>query len=159
MRPEPFIPQTTNHKDYFVRDRLSGLVWHRCKHRVLYADTDRSQVVYHATYLKYFELGRGALMRDAGYSYRSIEADGHLYPVIEAGVKYYTPLQYDDSMWVHTRPAELERVRLRFDYIITSEQSGAIICKGFTRHCALNQQGKPMGIESKMTHLWEVFPS
>ena len=159
MRPEPFIPETTDGDKRYVRDKVSDLIWHRCKHRTLYADTDRSQVVYHATYLQYFELGRGALMRDAAYSYRSIEAGGNIYPVIEIGVKYYTPLHYDDSMWVHTRPAKLERVRLRFDYIITSEETGAIICKGHTRHCALNQLGKPTGIEPKMMHLWEVFPS
>ncbi len=159
MRPEPFIPETTNGDEHYVKDKVSGLIWHRCKHRTLYADTDRSQVVYHATYLKYFELGRGTLMRDAAYSYRSIEDSGCIYPVIEVGVKYYTPLHYDDPMQVHTRPAELEHVRLRFDYIITSEETGTIMCKGFTRHCALNLHGKPMGIEQKMMYLWEVFPS
>ncbi len=159
MRPEPFIPQTTDGDEHYVRDKASGLIWHRCKHRTLYADTDRSQVVYHATYLQYFELGRCSLLRDAAYSYRSIEAGGHIYPIIEIGVKYHTPLHYDDPMWIHTRPAELERVRLRFDYIITSEETGAIVCKGFTWHCALNQRGKPIGIEPKMSYLWEVFPS
>jgi len=158
MRPEPFIPEMTDDKRY-VKDKAGGLIWHRCKHRTIYADTDRSEVVYHATYLKYFELGRSSLMRDAAYSYRSIEEGGSLYPVIEVGVRYYTPLYYDDLMWVHTRPAELERVRLRFDYVITSKETGAIICKGHTRHCALNQRRKPMAIEPKMAYLWEVFPS
>ncbi len=159
MKPEPFIPETTDGDERYVKDKVSGLIWHRCNHRTLYADTDRSQVVYHATYLKYFELGRGTLMRDAAYSNRSIEESGYIYPVIEVGVKYHAPLYYDDSMQVHTRPAELERVRLRFDYIITSEKTGAIVCKGFTRHCALNQKWKPIGIEPKMMHLWEIFPS
>jgi len=40
-----------------------GLVWHICKHRVLYADTDCSRTVYHSNYLHYFELGRTSLMR------------------------------------------------------------------------------------------------
>jgi len=159
MRPDPFIPQTTNAGEHYVRDKVGGLIWHRCRNRTLYADTDRSQVVYHATYLQYFELGRGSLLRDTAYSYRSIEDSGNLYPVIEVGVKYYTPLYYDDSMWVHTRPGELSKARLCFDYIITTEETGAIVCKGFTQHCALNQQGKPIGIQPKMKYLWEVFPS
>ncbi len=31
----------------YVRDQTTGLIWHRTVHRTLYADTDRSQVVYH----------------------------------------------------------------------------------------------------------------
>jgi acyl-CoA thioester hydrolase len=61
-------------------------------------------------------------------------------------------------MYIHTRPAELERVKLRFDYIITHEQSGEIVCIGYTRHCAINPSGTPVGIDAKTVRLWEIFP-
>jgi acyl-CoA thioester hydrolase len=64
MRPKPFIPEFLD-KPSLVRDTNSGKIWHRCEQRTLYADTDRSQVVYHANYLRYFEFGRASLMRDA----------------------------------------------------------------------------------------------
>ncbi|HBH87220.1 MAG TPA: acyl-CoA thioesterase, partial [Syntrophaceae bacterium] len=57
-----------------------------------------------------------------------------------------------------TRPAELERVKLRFEYIITHGETGEIICKGFTKHCALNSSGKPVAIDRKTVHLWDNFP-
>ena len=41
--------------------------------QVLYADTDMMGVIYHANYLKYFEVGRVGLMEDAGYSYVEME--------------------------------------------------------------------------------------
>jgi acyl-CoA thioester hydrolase len=53
MRPKPFVPQPLDRPSY-VRDAKTGLVWHRCALRTLYVDTDRSQVVYHANYLRYF---------------------------------------------------------------------------------------------------------
>ena len=53
--------------------------------RTLYADTDRSTVVYHANYLRYFEFGRASLMRDAAYPYREIEESGYVYPIIDLG--------------------------------------------------------------------------
>lgn len=141
-----------------MRDRNSGLVWHRCTNRTLYADTDRSQVVYHGNYLRYFELGRASLMRDAAYPYKEIEESGFIYPIIEVGVQYYSPLRYDDAMYVQTRPGGLERVKLQFDYIITHQQSGEIVCTGFTRHCATNASGVPVGIDPKTRQLWKNFP-
>ena len=158
MRPEPFMPVALNDDERYVKDKTGGLVWHRCSNRVLYADTDRSQLVYHANHLRFFELGRATLMRDAAYPYREIEESGYTYPIIEVGIKYYGPLYYDDSMWIHTHPAELERVRLRFDYIITNGQTHEIACKGFTRHCAVNSSGIPVAIDEKTVHLWKVFP-
>ena len=158
MRPAPFKPELLDGDPRFVRDRVGGKVWHRCKSRILYADTDRSQVVYHGNYLRYFELGRATLMRHTAYPYREVEASGFVYPIIEVGVQYFAPLYYDDPMWVHTHPAEIERVRLRFDYIITHRESGETICKGFTRHCATNASGVPVAIDEKTAHLWKVFP-
>jgi acyl-CoA thioester hydrolase len=97
-------------------------------------------------------------MRDTAYSYREIEENGFIYPIIEIGASYYSPLYYDDAICIHTRPAILERVRLRFDYAITHEPTHEIICKGFTRHCAVNPSGIPVEIDEKTVHLWRVFP-
>ncbi|NQU15109.1 MAG: acyl-CoA thioesterase [Desulfobacteraceae bacterium] len=158
MRPKPFIPEIFENDERYVKDKTGGLVWHRCRNRVLYADTDRSQIVYHANHMRFFELGRASLMRDAGRSYREIEESGYIYPIIEVGIQYYTPLYYDDPMWIHTHPAKLERVRLQFDYVITHADSGDIVCKGFTRHCALNSSGRPVAIDEKTINLWKTFP-
>lgn len=158
MRPRPFVPDPLGGDSTYVRDKTSGLVWHCCRLRTLYADTDRSQVVYHANYLRYFEFGRASLMRDAAYPYREIEASGYVYPVISTGLDYFRPLLYDEAMRIHTRPAELERVKLRFDYVITHEPSGDIVCIGFTRHCAVNASGVPVAVDAKTVRLWEIFP-
>jgi acyl-CoA thioester hydrolase len=163
MRPQPFHakPIDGNFSEstaIFVRDENTGLVWHRCSYRTLYADTDRSQVVYHANYLRYFEFGRGSLMRDAAYPYREIEASGYVYPVIEMGATFHQPLFYDDAMWIHTRPSLMERVKLQFDYIITKSETEELICTGFTRHCALNGSNVPVKIDPKTIHLWNNFP-
>ena len=158
MKPKPFVPVPLDGKSPYVRDKTDSLVWHRCEQRTLYVDTDRSQVVYHANYLRYFEFGRASLMRDVGYPYREIEADGYIYPIIEIGVSYFQPLYYDDVMCIHTRPSELERVRLRFEYVITHGETGQIACKGFTRHCAVNPKGTPVEVDRQTAELWRTFP-
>ena len=158
MKPKPFVPVPLNGHASYVRDETKGHVWHRCSLRTLYADTDRSQVVYHANYLRYFEFGRATLMREAAYPYREIEESGYVYPIIEIGVSYFRPLYYDDSMCIFTRPTRLERVRLRFEYVITHQESRDIACKGFTRHCAVNSKGTPVEVDEKTAQLWINFP-
>ncbi len=158
VKPKPFIPKTFNGQEKYIRDESDGLVWHRCKHRTIYADTDCSKVVYHANYLLYFEIGRGSLMREAAYPYKEVEESGFVYPIIEIGVQYYNPLYYDDPMWIHTRPGEKERVKMMFDYVITHAESGDLVCKGFTKHCAINSNGNPTAIDEKTISLWEKFP-
>jgi acyl-CoA thioester hydrolase len=108
--------------------------------------------------MRYFEFGRASLMRDTAYPYREIEESGYVYPIIEVGAAYYNSLHYDDSIAIHTRPALLERVRLRFDYVILSEETHEIVCRGFTRHCAVNASGHPVQVDPKTAQLWKLFP-
>ena len=44
--------------------------------RVRYADTDQMGITYHANYLVWFEVGRTDWLRETGWSYREMEADG-----------------------------------------------------------------------------------
>jgi acyl-CoA thioester hydrolase len=74
-------------------------------------------------------------------------------------VTYIAPVYYDDAIGIYTRPALLERVRLRFEYVITLEQSRELACKGFTRHCAVNANGTPVEVDEKTARLWQIFPT
>jgi len=158
MKPKPFRPEALSDSSSYQGDLETGLVWHCCSMRVLYADTDRSNVVYHANYLRYFEFGRTSLMREAQYPYKEIEAKGYVYPIVDLRMKFYEPLQYDDPMRVYTRPAEIERVKVRFDYIITHGETGSIVCTGFTQHCALNATGQVVAVDEGTVRLWGMFP-
>jgi len=160
LRPRPFIPEqiVTDKNGLYVKDNSTGLVWHRCELRILYIDTDRSGTVYHSNYLRYFEFGRACLMRDMTFPYIDIEKSGYVYPIIEINVLYHSPLQYDDPIYIHTRPSLLEKVRVRFDYLITHKDTGVTICTGFSRHCAVNTSGIPVAVDDKTVTLWKTFP-
>jgi len=157
MRPKPFIAEIQD-KPCFVKDTNTGLIWHRCELRTLYADTDRSQVVYHANYLKYFEFGRAELMRNANYPYKKVEESGYIYPIIKTELSYFSPLFYDDLMYIYTRPGKLEMVKIQFEYLITRADNGETCCTGFTRHCAVNAKSIPVEIDQKTINLWQEFP-
>jgi hypothetical protein len=59
--------------------------------RVLYADTDAGGVVYHGSYLRFFEAGRTEALRSAGVPLtRFAEHKLHL-PLIEQMIRYRIP--------------------------------------------------------------------
>ena len=51
--------------------------------RVRYAETDQMGVVYHSNFIIWFEVGRVELLRELGFTYKEMEADGLHLPVAE----------------------------------------------------------------------------
>jgi acyl-CoA thioester hydrolase len=158
MRPRPLRTEPLANDPRYVRDGGTGLVYHRLEHRVIYADTDRSGVVYHANYFRYFEVGRATLLRDAKFPYRVVEESGFVYPIYKLGCDFHAALHYDDAMWVHTRFRMLEGVRVGFDYAITHVGAADVVCTGFTLHCATNGKGQPVAVDPMTVQVYESFP-
>ena len=61
---------------------------------VPFHDVDAMNVCWHGHYLKYFEIGRAALLRAFDYDYREMQASGYLWPIVEAHLKYVRPATY-----------------------------------------------------------------
>ena len=72
------------------------------KLRVRYCDTDQMGFVYYGIYAQYYEIGRVELLRSIGYSYKDLETDGYLLPVVKFEIKYNKPAHYDDQLIVKT---------------------------------------------------------
>ena len=119
---------------------------HRVEYRVLYGDTDAGGMVYYGNYLRFFELGRTEYIRElAQISYREIEEQGLILPVIECYARYKAPALYDDQLVIETSLSELKNVSCRFSYrIYRKEKDGGktLIVKGFTVNAAVNRDNK-----------------
>ncbi|MHC5020343.1 MAG: dethiobiotin synthase, partial [Planctomycetota bacterium] len=64
---------------------------HELVTRVRYGETDQMGVVYHANYLRYFDMGRTELMRARGMPYNELERAGFSLAVTEAQCRYIAP--------------------------------------------------------------------
>lgn len=115
---------------------------HSTTYRVIYGDTDTMGVVYHANYLRWFEMGRTELFRYLGLPYCEIEARGLKLPVSEVTCKYISPAYYDDILVINATLDTQFRAGMQFDYVITSEDGGMVHTTGYTRHAFINNQGK-----------------
>ncbi|MDH7515635.1 MAG: thioesterase family protein [Bacteroidota bacterium] len=102
--------------------------------RVRYADTDQMQIVYNGKYFEYFEVGRTELLRSVGLPYARLEEGGFRLPLVEAHCEFLSPARYDDILVIETTVRDYTRARLRIDYIVTKEQDGRTIARGYTVH-------------------------
>ncbi len=121
--------------------------------RVRYAETDAMGIVYYANYFVWFEAARGDFMRTFDSSYRELEAEGVLMPVIEAECRYLAPARYDDAVEVRAEARLLSHVRVEFTYEV-SIVGGRAIATGRTAHAAVDRDGRPRRLPS---HVVEAF--
>jgi acyl-CoA thioester hydrolase len=111
--------------------------------RVRYAETDKMGVVYYANYFVWFEVGRTDLLRNAGWSYREMEAEGFTLPVIEAHCDYRQSARYDDDLEIRTGGLLASPVRVQFAYEIVRPEDATLIATGRTVHASLGRNARP----------------
>jgi acyl-CoA thioester hydrolase len=80
--------------------------------RVYYQDTDAGGVVFHGTYLDYFERARTEWLRDLGFDIRALaERERLLFIVRELRVSYARPAVLDDLLTVTVGVERLGRAQ------------------------------------------------
>jgi acyl-CoA thioester hydrolase len=103
---------------------------------VPFHDVDAMNVCWHGHYLKYFEIGRAALLRAFDYDYPAMQASGYLWPIVEAHLKYVRPAVYGQALEVRAELLEFQN-RLKIGYQIVDVASGQRLTKGYTIQVAV----------------------
>ena len=90
--------------------------------RTRYAETDQMGVVYYGNYPQYLELGRVEWLRAIGLTYKEMEAEGIMMPVVSLQIQYKKPALYDELITIRTKLKELPSTKIEFDYEILNEK-------------------------------------
>lgn len=127
--------------------------------RPRYAETDQMGVVYHANYLTYFEVGRSEFFRSLGYTYRELEQQGIILPVIKAEVEYLLPALYDDELRIRTWLSHLKGARLELHYQVLRGDDGndQVLARGKTAHAFVGKDLKPLRLRSANPEMWALL--
>ncbi len=94
---------------------------HNVEVRVRYGETDQMGVVYHGSYVPYFEIGRVEWLRNKGVSYKSLEESGIALPIVSMHLNYKKSARYDDLLTVNTKLKKYSGVKIEFDCEIRNE--------------------------------------
>ena len=99
------------------------------KTRVRYSETDQMGVVYHGNYAQFFEMGRTEWLRSLGITYKDMEMNGIILPVVSLNLNFIKSALYDDILTIHTFLKKEPMVKIEFNYEIKN-QLDELICTG-----------------------------
>ena len=106
--------------------------------RVTYADTDQMGIVYHANYLRYFEVSRTEMLRSQGLAYRDLEKEGVFLQVVHCEMDFHHPAHYDDLLEIRSTISQIGKASL----VINSEvwHDGLRLVSGKVKLAAVARQ-------------------
>ena len=107
--------------------------------KVRYCETDQMGFVHHSNYLKYFEVARLEWLTELGISYKNMEENGILLPVIYSEIKYLYPLKFDDFFIVKVGLDQIPRSKLILNYKIENNENKKV-CLGNVHLAFLNSK-------------------
>ena len=99
--------------------------------RVRYGETDQMGVVYHGNYALYFEIARTEALRQIDVTYRSLEENGIMMPVVNLTVNYKKPAKYDDLLTIKSIFKVMPTVKTIVEYEVYNE-ADELLCTGQT---------------------------
>ena len=117
---------------------------HQVQLRVRYSETDQMSVVYHGSYVPYFEIGRVEWLRNKGISYKELEESGVALPIVSMHLNYKKPARYDDLLTVITKFKRHSSVKIEFDCEIRNETNELLTTAHFILVFVDIKLGKPI---------------
>lgn len=90
--------------------------------RSRYGETDQMGYVYYGRYLEFFEVARTEMIRSLGFSYKKLEDEGVMLPVIYSQIEYKSPIFYDEEMHIEVAVYDEPLVRLETFYQIFTDR-------------------------------------
>ena len=83
-------------------------------------------VVYHGNYATYFEVARTEWLRNLGVTYKDLENNGIMLPVISLSFNFVKSAKYDDLLTISVFLKKRPLVKIEFDYEIYNQNKEKI---------------------------------
>lgn len=117
--------------------------------RVYYEDTDAGGIVYHASYLRFMERGRTAMLRLSGWPLRELsEIRGVAFAVRRMTIDYSAPSRLDDELEVETRITDIGGASLTAEQRVSRE--GRVLVSAEVLLAAIGADGRPVRLPGSL---------
>lgn len=118
-----------------------------------FAETDAMGIVHHSRYLPYLEETRVEFLRQLNRPYDVMRAEGLDFAVLEAFVRYRSPLRFDDVVQVHLRLGPISHTAFQIGYLLTRGDDARPVATAVTVHGAVTKAGRPTRLPAWMMDL------
>ncbi len=116
---------------------------------VRFGETDLMQVVHHAAYLPWMEIGRLAYLQAQDLPYTEI-ARTHHFSVVRVDLQIRRSLTFGDTVAVTTTLARISTRKLRFTYRIHNARSQSLVATGMTEHICVDLEGRAVRLPQSL---------
>ena len=86
------------------------------QHLAKYYETDQMGIIHHSNYIRWFEEARIDFMNQIGLTYKTMEKEGIISPVLEVSCKYLQMMYFDDIATIKVKIDEYSSVRFACSY-------------------------------------------
>ena len=108
--------------------------------RIRFNEVDSMGIVWHGSYVSYFEDGREAFGRAFGLDYLSIRDEGYYVPLVQLDFSFKNPLTYGDTAIVEVSYIPCKTAKILFNYRILSADKKTVIATGSSTQVFLDTE-------------------
>ena len=126
-------------------------------HKVQYYETDQMGIVHHSNYIRWFEEARIDMLDQIDSPYDKMEEMGIISPVVNVEADYLRMVRFGEKVAVIATIQEYNGIKLAISYKVISDKTKMVHCKGVSRHCFLNEKGRPVSLKKECPELHEKF--
>ena len=126
------------------------------QHLAKYYETDQMGIIHHSNYIRWFEEARIDFMNQIGLTYKTMEKEGIISPVLEINCKYLKMMYFDDIATIKLKISSYTGVRFTFEYEIYN-QNKQLCTIGSSSHCFMNRKNRPISLKKLKPEFDELF--
>ena len=97
---------------------------------IRFSEVDSMNIVWHGSYVMYFEDAREAFGKKYGIAYLDIFGNGYYAPLVDLAFKYKRPITYDLKPELTITYKPVDAAKIVFDYEITNPENGEVLATG-----------------------------
>lgn len=97
---------------------------------IRFSEVDSMNIVWHGSYMLYFEDAREAFGARYGLEYMTIFGNGYYAPLVEMDFKFKSPLRYESHPEIIITYRPTESAKMVFDYEIRDRDTGTVCATG-----------------------------
>lgn len=97
---------------------------------IRFSEVDSMNIVWHGSYMLYFEDAREAFGARYGLEYMTIFGNGYYAPLVEMDFKFKSPLRYESHPEIIITYRPTESAKILFDYEIRDRDTGTVCATG-----------------------------
>ena len=96
-------------------------------------------------------------MDQMGISYKKMEEMGIISPVLSVEADFLRMVRFGGSVLIWAVISEYNGIKLTVSYQVIDKSTNMVQCKGVTKHCFLNEQGRPISLKKSYPEIHKLF--